>query len=53
VLERGLRNFKRKLSMDESQPEGFRQEMVRQLAKPMKYKETAVIEMDMPEVEAE
>jgi hypothetical protein len=30
-----------------------RQEMVRQLAKPMKYKETAVIEMDMPEVEAE
>ena len=51
VLERGLRNFKRKLSMDESQPEGFRQEMVRQLAKPMKYKETAVIEMDMPEVD--
>ena len=51
VLERGLRNFKRKLSMDESQPEGFRQEMVRQLAKPMKYKETAVIEMDMSEVD--
>jgi len=53
VLERGLRNFKRKLSMDESQPEGFRQEMVRQLAKPMKYRETAVIEMDTPEVEGE
>jgi hypothetical protein len=53
VLERGLRNFKRKLSMDESQPEGFRQEMVRQLAKPMKYRETAVIEMDTPEVEGD
>ena len=50
VLERGLRNFKRKLSMDESQPEGFRQEMLRQLAKPMKYKETAVLEMDVSEV---
>jgi hypothetical protein len=37
--------------MDESQPEGFRQEMVRQLAKPMKYRETAVIEMDTPEAE--
>jgi hypothetical protein len=27
--------------------------MVRQLAKPMKYRETAVIEMDTPEVEGE
>ena len=46
LLERGLRNFKRTISMDPTQPESLRKDMERQLAIPMKYKQTEVIEMD-------
>ena len=46
LLERGIRNFKRTISMDPTQPESLRKDMERQLAIPMKYKQTEVIEMD-------
>lgn len=49
LLERGIRNYKRSISLDPSQPESLRQEMERQLAIPMKYKQTEVIEMDVSE----
>ena len=48
VLERGIRNFKRKISMDESQPKSLQDAMKRVLEKPMKYKEDAIIEMETP-----
>jgi hypothetical protein len=43
-LERGLRNFKRKLAMDPSMPEGLRKNLTAQLAMTMKYKPQDVIE---------
>jgi len=46
LLERGIRNYKRSISLDPSQPESLRKEMERQLAVPMKYKQNEVIEMD-------
>ena len=46
LLERGIRNYKRSISLDPSQPESLRKEMERQLLTPMKYKQTEVIEMD-------
>jgi hypothetical protein len=49
LLERGIRNYKRSISMDTTQPESLRKEMERQLAIPMKYKQTEVIEMDTAE----
>jgi len=49
LLERGIRNYKRSISLDPTQPEGLRKEMERQLAIPMKYKQTEVIEMDAAE----
>jgi len=46
LLEKGIRNYKRRISLDLQQPEGVRKEMERQLAIPMKYKQVEVIEMD-------
>jgi hypothetical protein len=46
LLEKGIRNYKRRISLDPQQPEGVRKEMERQLAIPMKYKQVEVIEMD-------
>jgi hypothetical protein len=46
LLERGIRNYKRSISMDTAQPESLRKEMERQLAIPMKYKQNEVIEME-------
>jgi hypothetical protein len=46
VLEHGVRNFKRRISLDPSQPESLRREMEKQLAIPLKYKKTEVIEME-------
>lgn len=46
VLEHGVRNFKKRISLDPSQPESLRREMEKQLAIPMKHKKTEVIEMD-------
>ena len=48
VFEVGLRNFKRQLSLDESQPKALREAMVRQLAIPMRNKRIDVIEMEKP-----
>ena len=46
LLEKGIRNYKRRIAQDPNQPEGVRKEMERQLAIPMKYKQVEVIEMD-------
>lgn len=46
VLERGIRNQKKKLMMDESLPQNVREHMRDQLAQPLKYKESQVIEME-------
>ena len=46
LLERGIRNYKRSVSLDPTQPESHRKEMERQLLTPMKYKQNEVIEMD-------
>ena len=46
LLERGLRNFKRKLAMDPKMPEGLRRNLSAQLALPMKHKPLEVIEME-------
>ncbi len=47
LLEKGIRNYKRRLSLDPSQPESLRKELERQLIVPMKYRQTDVIEMDV------
>jgi hypothetical protein len=44
VLEHGIRNYKKRITLDPSQPESLRKEMERQLAAPMKYKKQDVIE---------
>ena len=49
LLERGIRNYKRSISLDPTQPESLRKEMERQLAVPMKYKQNEVIEMETSE----
>ncbi|MDF9787820.1 hypothetical protein [Polynucleobacter sphagniphilus] len=49
VLERGVRNQKKKLMMDESLPKALRDNMREQLAKPYSYKQNQVIEMDEPQ----
>jgi hypothetical protein len=46
VLEHGVRNFKKRISLDPSQPESLRREMEKQLTIPLKHKKTEVIEMD-------
>ena len=46
LLESGIRNFKRRVADDPTQPESLRKDMERQLAIPMKYKQMEVIEMD-------
>lgn len=46
VLEHGVRNFKRRISLDPSQPESLRREMEKQLAIPLKHKKTEIIEME-------
>jgi len=46
LLERGIRNYKRSIANDPTQPESVRKEMERQLLTPMKYKQNEVIEMD-------
>ena len=46
VLEHGVRNFKKRISLDPSQPESLRREMEKQLAIPLKHKKTEVIEME-------
>jgi hypothetical protein len=46
VLEYGVRNYKKKISLDPSQPESLRREMEKQLAAPMKHKKVEVIEAD-------
>ena len=47
LLEKGIRNYKRRLSLDPSQPESLRKELERQLTVPMKYRQIDVIEMDV------
>jgi hypothetical protein len=49
VLEHGVRNLKKQISLDNSQPDSLRKEMQVQLAIPMKYKQNEVIEMDAAE----
>lgn len=44
VLEHGIRNYKKRITLDPSQPESLRKEMERQLAAPMKFKKQDVIE---------
>ncbi len=46
TLERGLRNYKMKLSQDESLSAKSRKQLERELAQPVKYKNQQVIEMD-------
>ena len=46
TIERGVRNFKRKLSMDESQPLSLREAMQRQLKEPLKHQQVEVIEVE-------
>jgi len=48
VLERGIRNEKKKIMMDESVPQSIRENMREQLAKPLKFKANQVIDMDEP-----
>lgn len=48
ILERGIRNEKKKLMMDESLPKGLRESMRDQLAQPLKYKANQIIEMEEP-----
>lgn len=49
VLERGIRNQKKKLMMDESLPKNVRDHMRDQLAQPLKYKANQVIDMEESE----
>jgi len=49
VLEHGVRNLKKKISMDKSQPESLRKEMQLQLAVPLKHKQALVIDMETTE----
>ena len=44
VLEHGIRNYKKRITLDPSQPESLRKEMERQLVAPMKFKKQDVIE---------
>ena len=46
VLEHGLRNFKKRIASDSSQPESIRRDMKEQLAQPLKYKVVEVIEAE-------
>ena len=46
TIERGARNFKRKLSMGESQPISLREAMQRQLKEPLKHQQVEVIEVE-------
>lgn len=48
VLERGIRNQKKKIMMDESLPKNVRENMRDQLAQPLKFKANQVIDMDEP-----
>jgi hypothetical protein len=53
VLEHGIRNYKKRLANDPSQPESLRKEMQRQLAVPLKYKTTEVIEVDATQLNSD
>jgi hypothetical protein len=46
VLEHGVRNFKKQISMDSSQPESVRSKMKEQLAAPLKYAQVEVIDVE-------
>ncbi len=46
VLEHGVRNFKKQIAMDSSQPESVRRKMKEQLAAPLKHAKVDVIEAD-------
>jgi len=50
VLEHGIRNYKKRLANDPTQSDNLRQEMQRQLAVPLKYQTTEVIEVDATQV---
>lgn len=53
ILETGIRNFKRKIAMDESLPEQLRENMKAQLKTPAKYARHAVIDVDATETSGE
>jgi hypothetical protein len=46
VLEHGVRNFKKQISLDSSQPESVRSKMKEQLAAPLKYAQVEVIDVE-------
>lgn len=46
VLEHGVRNYKKRIASDTSQPESVRRKMKEQLAEPLKYAKLDVIEAD-------
>ncbi len=53
VLERGIRNFKKKLLSDSSLPKGFHEKLTTQLALPMKHKQAdVVIDVDASTLES-
>lgn len=53
ILEAGIRNFKRKIAMDESLPEPLREKMKAQLKTPAKYARHAVIDVDAKDTASE
>lgn len=46
VLEHGVRNYKKQISLDNSQPESIRRKMKEQLASPLKHTKVEVIEAE-------
>ena len=46
VLEAGVRNYKKQIMSDSSQPESIRRKMKEQLAEPVKYAQVEVIEAE-------
>lgn len=53
MLEHGVRNYKRQLSMDETLAPGFRKQMQKELAAPAKYMSMAVIDTQAIELDTE
>jgi len=50
VLEHGIRNYKKRIANDPTQPESLRKEMQRQLGAPLKYQPVQVIDVDATQV---
>jgi hypothetical protein len=50
VLEHGIRNYKKRIANDSTQPESLRKEMQRQLGAPLKYQPVQVIDVDATQV---